>query len=140
MLKKIKSSYFLKIIFSNLIEKQKLKIVKYNKNLQIFMDINLMNYRFLSGKYMIYENGNGKEYNGYSDNLLFEGKYLNGKRNGKGKEYKNYGKLIFEGNYLIGKRNGKGKEYGYFGELRFVREYLNGKRMEKEKNMIIMAI
>ena len=30
----------------------------------------------------------------------------NGERNGKGKEYYN-GKLIFEGEYLNGKRNGK---------------------------------
>ena len=29
---------------------------------------------------------------------------------GKGKEYKN-GKIIFEGEYLNGQRNGKGKEY-----------------------------
>jgi len=29
------------------------------------------------------------------------GKYLNGERNGKVKEYDYYGKLIFEGEYLI---------------------------------------
>ena len=34
---------------------------------------------------------------------MFEGEYLNGKRNGKGKEYK-YGEIIFEGEYLNGKR------------------------------------
>ena len=39
--------------------------------------------------------------------LEFEGEYLNGERNGKGKEYYN-GKLEFEGKYLNGKRNGKG--------------------------------
>ena len=44
--------------------------------------------------------------------MIFEGEYLNGKRNGKGKEYDYYGNLIFEGEYLNGKRwNGKGKEY-----------------------------
>ena len=36
--------------------------------------------------------------------LKFEGKYLNGKRNGKGKEYDVEGNLIFEGEYLNGKR------------------------------------
>ena len=53
--------------------------------------------------------------NGY---LIFEGEYLNGKRNGKGIEYFNnkFGnKLIFEGEYLNDERNGKGKEYYYFG-------------------------
>ena len=46
--------------------------------------------------------GNGyiKEY--YSDDKLeFEGEYLNGERNGKGKEYK-YAKIKFEGEYLNG--------------------------------------
>ena len=41
--------------------------------------------------------------------LRFEGEYLNGERNGKGKEYWN-GNLIFEGEYLYGKRL-KGKKY-----------------------------
>ena len=33
-------------------------------------------------------------------NIKFEGEYLNGKRNGKGKEYGWNGKLLFEGEYL----------------------------------------
>ena len=37
-------------------------------------------------------------------------KYLNGLRNGIGKEYEN-NILIFEGEYLNGKRNGIGKVY-----------------------------
>ena len=47
-----------------------------------------------------------------NDVLIYEGEYLNGKRNGKGKEY-NYinNEVEFEGEYLNGKRNGKGKEY-----------------------------
>jgi antitoxin component YwqK of YwqJK toxin-antitoxin module len=45
----------------------------------------------------------GKEYDWWTDNLIFEGKFLNGLRNGKGKEYEN-GKLIYEGEYLNGKR------------------------------------
>jgi len=44
--------------------------------------------------------------------LIFEGDYLNGIRNGKGKEYFNNGTLIFEGKYLNNiKWNGKVKEY-----------------------------
>ena len=39
------------------------------------------------------------------------------------------GRLIFEGEYLNGKRNGKGKEYNYFGKLEFEGEYLNGERI-----------
>ena len=42
--------------------------------------------------------------------LEFEGEYLNGKRNGKGKGYNNYGELEFEGEYFNGEKfNGKGK-------------------------------
>jgi antitoxin component YwqK of YwqJK toxin-antitoxin module len=99
-----------------------------------------------------YLNGKGKEYNEY-DILIFEGEHLNGKRNGKGKEYfcgelvfdgeylygKKHGKakeydkyknkLLFEGEYLYGKRNGIGKEYNWYnGILEFEGEYLNGKR------------
>ena len=36
---------------------------------------------------------------------MFEGEYLNGLRNGKGKEYNSKGDLIFEGEYLNGERN-----------------------------------
>ena len=36
--------------------------------------------------------------------LIFEGEYLNGKRNGKGKEYYDNGKLEFEGEFINGKR------------------------------------
>ena len=42
--------------------------------------------------------------------MRFEGEYLNGLKNGKGKEYM-LEKLIFEGEFLNGKKNGKGKEY-----------------------------
>ena len=41
--------------------------------------------------------------------LLFEGEYLNGERNGKGKEYNYEGSLLFEGEYKKGK-NGIGKD------------------------------
>ena len=77
MLANIKSSYFIKIIFSFLDEKTKLKLIKYNKCLQKNININLINYKILSGRYIIYEeNGNIKEYSSYNDELIFEGKYL----------------------------------------------------------------
>jgi len=98
MLKNIKSSYFNAIIFSYIDERQKLKIIKCNKSLQKNMNISIINYKFFTGKYIIYEsNGIGKEYNGYYDRLIFEGEYLNGERNGKGKEY-HKGNLIFRVN------------------------------------------
>ena len=51
-------------------------------------------------------NGKGclKEYDKYKYRILFEGEYLNGLRNGKGKEYNEYGTLLFEGEYLNGKK------------------------------------
>ena len=74
------------------------------------------------------KNGKGliKEYD-YEANLEFEGEYLNGQRNGKGKEYENTF-LEFEGEYKIGERNGKGKEYYWNNKLNFEGEYLYGKR------------
>ena len=75
-----------------------------------------------------HSNGKVKEYD-KSVGLLFEGEYLNGKRNGKGKQYingynkfyrnkvrvvngeikevkRNRHELFFEGEYLNGKKNG----------------------------------
>ena len=52
---------------------------------------------------------------------------MNGKRNGKGKEYySTNGNIYFEGEYLNGQRNGKGKEYALDGKIMFEGEYLNG--------------
>ena len=116
MLEKIKSSYIEKNILNILNERIKLKLIKYNKSLQKKMNIKLINYQRFSGRYIIYETKKeGREYDGYNNKLLFEGEYLNGERNGKGKEIGTFFSITFEGEYLNGKRNGKGKEY-YSGE------------------------
>ena len=110
MLNNIKSDFFVKFLFSYLDEKQKLYLLKYNKSLQKLLNINIINYQCISGRYIIYEkNGIGKEYNGYSNLLVYAGEYLNGKRNGKGKEYFGINNIEFEGEYLNDKKNGKGK-------------------------------
>ena len=85
-------------------------------------------YTYYGIKLFEIKNGNGyiREYNS-DGSLLFKGHYLNGERNGKGKEY-SHGKLLFEGNYLNGVRNGKGKEYFENFRIQFEGEYLNGKR------------
>jgi len=45
----------------------------------------------MSGKYIVYlEDRKGKEYDGFNDQIIFKGEYLNGRRNGKGKEYYNH--------------------------------------------------
>ena len=134
MLKNIKSSYFIKILFLYLGEKTKLKIVKYNKSLQKNLGLCIINYTLFLGEYIIYEsNGIGKAYFGDYDTLIFEGEYINGERNGKGKEYYENGNSLFEGEYLNGKRHGKGKVYYYDGTLVFEGEYLKGKRNGKGK-------
>ena len=83
---------------------------------------------------------------GDNGNLVYECEFVDGKRNGKGKEYYREGKLKFEGLFVNGLKwegkeydldgniiyelkngNGKVKEYsGYY--LKFEGEYLNGKR------------
>ena len=133
MLENIKNFYFIKLLFSILDDGRKLRLIRYNKNLQRKIDINLIDYKRYSGKYIIYEtNKKGKEYDTYldkNDALIYEGEYLNGKRNGKGKEYNHINNEVeFEGEYLNGKRNGKGKEYYDKNKLKFEGEYLNGKK------------
>ena len=57
--------------------------------------------------------------------MKFEGEYLNGKRNGKGKEYYDNGKLLFEGNFLNGNRF-TGKVYDIKGNMSYDLENMNG--------------
>ena len=85
MLEKIKSSYFIKILFSILTDSKQLNLVKYNKAIQNKLNININNYKILYGKYIIYEeNGKGKEYN-KDGKLRFRGEYLNDERIKKNK-------------------------------------------------------
>ena len=157
MINNVKSFLILINIFEIINYRRKLNLVFYNKYLQNKLKIDIIEFKRLSGKYLILENnGKGKEYDSYTDNLIFEGEYLNGeklgnykeyqdqilklkrenieeKRNGKVKIYDSfYEKLIFEGEFVDGKRNGKGKEYDYLNEkLIFEGEYLNDKRNGK---------
>ena len=125
----IKSNNIINKIFSHIDEKVKLKTIKYNKNLQNKLNIKLSNYKLFSGNYITFDiNGKGKEYNGFTDDLIFEGEYSNGERNGKGKEYYENGNLKYEGEYLNDKRHGFGKEYNKEGILIFEGEYCNGLR------------
>ena len=126
MLNLIHSPFIIKKILNYLYDKKKLKMIKYNKEIQRKINISLMNYRILSERYIIYEtNIFGKEYN-YDGKLLFSGEYKNGERNGKGKEYHSNGKLKFEGEYRHGVRNGKGAEYDEEEKLIFEGMFLNG--------------
>jgi len=63
--------------------------------------------------------------------LIFEGKYLNGKKQGKGKEYHYKYGLIFDGEFLDGKRwNGIGIEVNEDDQIIFRGKYLNGERQK----------
>ena len=105
MLENIKSIKILKQLFNLIYDERKLKIIKYNKQIQNKLNINHINYQLFSGRYLIPEkNGIIKEFSYYNNNLIYEGEYLNGKRNGNGKEYNEYSELLFEGKYLYGER------------------------------------
>ena len=138
MLDKIKSSYFSMIIFSLISEKRKLQLIKYNKRIQNIENITLLNYKILSRKYIVQETkGNIKIFNALNDILIFEGDYFNG----IGKEYNPLGSIIYEGSYLNGKRNGKGTIYYIDGKILFKGEFLkvkkwNVKEYDKNGNII----
>ena len=60
-----------------------MKIINYNKKLQNKLEINIYHYVFLSGKFVVIgQDGKGKEIQGKDKRTIFEGEYLNGKRNG----------------------------------------------------------
>ena len=85
-------------------------------------------------------NGKGKEYDEegqlifegeYLNSKKWKGK-INGIDYGYAQYYNN--KLIIEGDYIEGKVNGKGKEYDEKGQLIFEGEYLNDKRWNGKIN------
>ena len=88
MLKKIKSSYISKIVFSFVDEGKKLSIIKFSKISQNILEINMTNYILYFDTFIIYGDNNiGKEYNIYDNKLIYEGEFFKRKRNGEGKEY-----------------------------------------------------
>ena len=124
--KVVQSKYIFDYIFSLLYIKKKLNMIIYNKKLQEKFNIKLDNYKALSEKIHIGErNGIGKEFSSDQNILLFEGEYLNGKKNGKGKEYYVNRNIKFEGEYLNGYKI-EGKGYNDKGKLIFELER-NGK-------------
>ena len=133
-MKKTKSVYIIKIFFSYIEEKQKLRLVKFNKRLQKNLDISIINYKYLAGIYRIYgPNGSGKEYWCFNDKLRYKGEFLNAKKHGKGKEYNWFGILIYNGDYSNGIWHGKGKEYDIFDKFYFEGEFKNGEKNRKGK-------
>ena len=150
----IKSSYILKQIFSYLTKKKKLSIIAHNTKYQKLFEINKEDYKRISGKIIYFDKkGNGKIYKADTNQLLFEGRYLNGKKNGKGKEFDDNNNVVFEGEYLEGKKwngiiktyydnqrikfegtykageiNGLCREYNNDGILEFEGNYLCGER------------
>ena len=94
------------------------RIIQYYVNNPDSMEYKGINFIFDGDNYIILGRG---------ENYLFEGKLIDGKRNGNIKQYDNEGFLIFEIEYLEGKRNGKTKEY-FYGKLIFEGEYLNDKK------------
>ena len=75
-----------------------------------------------------YSNGNRWDEKGYDDknNVIYELK------NGTGyiKIYNYYRDLIFEGEYWNGERNGKGKDFDFSGKLEYEGEIRKEKGME----------
>ena len=104
----IKSNYILKDIFSILSWNKKLEIIIYNKKLKEKIDINLEDYKNEIARYIQGERKEkGKEFRIGKNKVKFEGEYLNGKKNGKGKDYNLNGSLKFEGIYLKNKKKFK---------------------------------
>ena len=87
-IRQIKSFFILNKIFSYVYLNKKLDIMIHNKFLQNKFGYTIEDYKNASKRYKIID-GNGivKEYLIDSKILIYEGEYLDGKRNGKGKEY-----------------------------------------------------
>ena len=87
-IKKIKSAYIIKKVFSFLDEKTKLLLINYNKKIQKKLNIDIECFKKESQRYrIILENGKGQEFLINTNYLIFEGEYKNGKKHGIGYEY-----------------------------------------------------
>ena len=128
MIHNVRAQGILQIIFSYLNVKTKLYIINYNKTLFQKLEIDIEFVKKTSGKYRkgrLKGKDIGKEYSLEDDILIFEGEYLNGKKNGHGKEFYLNGDIKFEGEYLNGRRNGFGREYDYENKIKFEGNYPN---------------
>ena len=116
----IKVLLIMKKIFLFLTETLKLDLIKYSKNFQKKIGVDIDNYKKASGKLRIIGKfGKGQEYKLDTYEFIFEGEFKNGKKNGKGKEYYENGRIKYEGSYLNGRKNGKGKEYYEIGRIKY---------------------
>ena len=89
MLDNINSIYILQLILSNLNEKFKLKLIANNKSLQAKCFINIIEFKKNPNHYIIKDkNGTYKIKSSQNNFMNYEGSYLNGKKDGVGKEYK----------------------------------------------------
>ena len=132
LFEKLKSLYILKGILSMLWTNKKLDMIKYNKKLQNKLQLNIEDYKNISKRYKLAEaNGFGKEYIKNTEIIIFDGNYLNGRKNGKGKEYYTNGNIKFDGEYLNGKKI-KGKGFDVYGNINLI--FNDGKIVEKYDN------
>ena len=103
-MKKIKSLYIVKRIFLLLYQNKKLELISYSNYWQKKLKLDIEDYKIVSRKYKIIDNNKfGREYLLNTNKKIFEGEYLNKKRNGKGKEYHYNGRLKFKGEFINGK-------------------------------------
>ena len=134
----IKSKKILKYILNHLEYHNKLIFMNYNKFLQHKFELTIDDYKKESKRIKIGGlNGLGKEYTPDGHELIFEGKYLNGKRNGKGIEYFKNGEKKYEGVFL----NGNIYEGIQYDENRKkIITFKNGKGIELYNNGLINRI
>ena len=139
MLKNIKNHFFIRYCFSFICELKKFKLAKYNKKLQNILNINLEDYKdFSDGRIIFYQESKEENNINCGGSLNSGAENIEKKRKRKGTE--SYSNVFFEGEYINGERNGKGKEYltyvnfSYHSEstikkvLKFEGEYLNNRR------------
>ena len=112
---------------------------EYDKNGKIANGIKydyLRNNKLLKESQIINGEINGKVKEYFRGSLVFEGEYLNHKRNGKGKVYNSKGQLVFEGEYRDGKP-WSGKGYNDQGKIEYEIKKGNGKIKEYHDGILI---
>ena len=121
-LKNIRSKYCLIHIFSFMTKSRGLNIVVHNKSLQKKLGLTLDSYKNLNGVYLVKQkdlfslDNIDYLYTINKNYVVFKGKYVNGKKEGKGTEFYFNRRKKFEGSYSKGIKV-NGTAYDKFGNV-----------------------
>ena len=123
MLENIKSAIIFTTIMKKLKDELKLKLITYNKSLQVKCQVIIDHYKIIAKRYIKKDkNGNVIIYNPLNNFIHYNGGYLNGKKHGNGIENELEKRHIYNFNESLTEVNENKKPEIYFRNFEFKEE------------------